>query len=60
MRAKNVDNNGIKIGGRKISNLKYTDDTALCADNHEEICMLLNNINEEGKVKNMKLNAKNT
>ena len=49
---------GIKIGGRLISNLRYTDDTALYADNHKEICKLLNSINEEGKLKNMKINAK--
>ena len=60
MRDANVSNFGIKIGGQMISNLRYADDTALCADNHEDICQLLNNINEEGKLKNMKLNAKKT
>ena len=30
------------------------------ADNYEDKCTLLNNINEEGKKKNMKLNAKKT
>ena len=53
-------NFGIKIGGRLISNLRYADDTALCASNYEEICELLDNINERGKDKNMKLNAKKT
>ena len=60
MRDADVDNYGIKIGGRLISNLRYADDTALCADSHEDICKLLNSINEEGKLKNMKLNAKKT
>ena len=60
MRDADVNNFGIKIGGQKISNLRYADDTALCADSHEDICQLLNNINEEGKLKNMKLNAKKT
>ena len=60
MRDTNVEEFGIKIGGRLVSNLRYADDTALCADNHEDICMLLNRINEEGKIKNMKLNAKKT
>ena len=60
MRDAEVDNYGIKIGGRPISNLRYADDTALCADNHEDICQLLDNINEKGKLKNMKLNAKKT
>ena len=58
MRDAEVENFGIKIGGQKVSNLRYADDTALCADNHDDICQLLNNINEEGKLKNMKLNAK--
>ena len=43
-----------------FTNLRYADDTALCEDNHDDICQLLNNINEEGKLKNMKLNAKKT
>ena len=57
MRDADVDSFGIEIGGQKISNLRYTHDTALCA---EDICQLLHNINEEGKLKNMKLNAKKT
>ena len=60
MRDSETENFGIKIGGRPISNLRYADDTALCASSHEDICMLLNKINEEGKTKNMKLNAKKT
>ena len=60
MRDAAVGNIGIKIGGRNISNLRYADDTALCADSHDDICQLLNNINAEGKLKNMKLNAKKT
>ena len=60
MRDSNTQEYGIGIGGRKVSNLRYADDTALCADNHEDVCTLLNNINEEGKKKNMKLNAKKT
>ena len=60
MRDSKTEDFGISIGGRKVSNLRYADDTALCAENHEEIVKLLNNINEEGKKKNMKLNAKKT
>ena len=60
MRDAKTEDFGISIGGRKVSNLRYADDTALCAKSHEEISILLNNINEEGKKKNMKLNAKKT
>ena len=51
MRDSRTDEFGISIGGRKVSNLRYADDTALCAETHDEICTLLNNINEEGKKK---------
>ena len=51
MRDSNTEEYGISIGGRKVSNLRYADDTALCANNHQDICTLLNNINEEGKRK---------
>ena len=32
---------GIKIGGRNINNLWYSDDTALMAENKEEVKSLL-------------------
>ena len=60
MRDAEVDKFGIKVGGRLISNLRYADDTALCASSYEDTCVLLDNINERGKEKNMKLNAKKT
>ena len=60
MRDSRTEEFGINIGGRKVSNLRYADDTALCAEKHEDICTLLNNINEEGKKKNLKLNAMKT
>ncbi len=49
MRDSNTEDFGISVGGSKVSNPRYADDTALCAENHEEIVMLLNNINEKGK-----------
>ena len=33
MRKSDIDDIGIKIGGRNITNLRYADDTALLADN---------------------------
>ena len=60
MRDSNTQEYGISVGGRKVSNLKYADDTALCADDLEDICTLLNNMNKEGKKINMKLNAQKT
>ena len=40
---------GIKIAGRNISNLRYTDDTTLMAENEEELKSLLMKVKEESK-----------
>ena len=42
---------GIKIAGRNINNLRYTDDTTLMAESEEELKSLLMIVKEEnGKV----------
>ena len=38
---------GIKIAGRNINNLRYTDDTTLMAESKEEIKSLLMNMKED-------------
>ena len=38
---------GIKIAGRNINNLRYADDTTLEAESEEEIKSLLTRVNEE-------------
>ena len=40
---------GIKIAGRNINNLRYTDDTTLMAENEEELKSLLIKVKEERK-----------
>ena len=60
MRDADTDQQGIKVGGRKISNLRYADDTALCAEGHQEASRLINEINDVGEVKSLKLNVKKT
>ena len=60
MRHADTDQQGIKVGGRKISNLRYADDTALCAEGHQEASRLINEINDVGEVKSLKLNVKKT
>lgn len=60
MREADIEETGISVGGRKISNLRYADDTALCASTHEAADQLLQTINYAGQLKNMKLNAKKT
>ena len=38
---------GIKIAGRNINNLKYSDDTTLMAESKEELKILLMKVKEE-------------
>ena len=59
MRESNVNEYGIKVGGRNISNLRYADDTALCTNNHEEATRFINELNKAGEEKSLKLNANN-
>ena len=40
---------GIKIAGRNINNLRYTDDTTLVAESEEEIKNLLMKVKEESE-----------
>ena len=60
MRENTDDEVGIVVGGRKFSNLRYADDTALCTKSFQETVDYLNAINEGGKAKNLKLNAAKT
>ena len=50
---------GIKIAGRNISNLRYTDDTTLMAES-EELKSLLMNMKEESEKVGLKLNIQKT
>ena len=40
---------GIKIAGRNINNLRYTDDTTLMEENEEELKSLLMRVKEESE-----------
>ena len=42
--------NGIKIAGRNINNLRYADDTTLMAESEEELKSLLMKVRGEWKV----------
>ena len=46
---------GIKIAGRNINNLRYTDDTTLMAESEEELKSLLMKVKEEGEKIGLKL-----
>ena len=47
---------GVKIGGRKINNLRYADDTTLMAESEEELKSLLMKVKEESEIVGLKLN----
>ena len=51
---------GIKIAGRNINNLRYSDDTTLMAENEEKLKILLIKVKEESEKAGLKLNIQNT
>ena len=50
----------IKIAGRNINNLGYTDDTILMAESEEELKSLLMKVKEESEKVGLKLNIQKT
>ena len=51
---------GIKIAGRNINNLRYTNDTTLRAESEEELKSLLMKVKEESEKVGLKLNIQKT
>ena len=51
---------GIKIAGRNINNLRYTDDTTFIAESEEELKKLLMKVKEESEKAGLKLNVQKT
>ena len=51
---------GIKITGRNMNNLRYTDDTTLMAESEEELKSLLMKVKEESENVGLKLNIQKT
>ena len=50
----------IKISGRTINNLRYTDDTTLMAESKEELKSFLMKVKEESEKVGLKLNIQKT
>ena len=48
----------IKIGGRNINKLRYTDDTTLVAESKEKLKSLFMSVKEESEIAGLKLNIK--
>ena len=51
---------GIKIAGRNINNLRYSDDTTLTAESEEELKSLLMKVKEESEKVGLQLNIQKT
>ena len=51
---------GIKIAGRDINNLRYTDDTTLMAESEDELKSLLMKVKEESGKIGLKFNIQKT
>ena len=51
---------GIKIAGRNINNLRYTDDTTLMAESEGELKSLLMKVKEESEKVGLQLNIQKT
>ena len=51
---------GIKIAGRNINNLRYSDDTTLMAESEEELKNLLMKVKEESEKAGLRLNIQKT
>ena len=51
---------GIKFARRKVSNLRYADDTTLMAESEEELKSLLMKVKEESEKVGFKLNIQKT
>ena len=52
----NEAQSGIKIAGRNINNLRYTDDNTFMAESEEELKSLLMKVKEESEKAGLKLN----
>ena len=51
---------GIKISGRNINNLRYTDDSTLMAESEEQLKSLLMKVKEESEKSRLKFNIPKT
>ena len=51
---------GIKMGGRNINNIRYADDTVLIADSEEKLQNLVDIVNEASEAKGLRINIKKT
>ena len=54
------DLEGVRIGGRNVTNIRYADDTVLVADSEEKLQRLVDEVKEASEVRGLKINTKKT
>ena len=52
------EDEGVSVEGRRISNLRYTDDTSITAENENELQVLAESVNQDGRDFGMNINIK--
>ncbi|GFR68570.1 retrovirus-related Pol polyprotein from type-2 retrotransposable element R2DM [Elysia marginata] len=55
-----TDMEGVKVGGRNVTNSRYADDTALIANSQENLLALLSVVTYESESMGLQLNARKT
>ena len=54
------DMEGIKVGGVNINNIRYADDTAIVADSHDKLQILINALDQSSTERGLSINIKKT
>ena len=57
---RNIEEEGIRVGGKNINNIKYADDTELMADSEEKLKALVQKVSEHSEAMGIKINRKKT
>ena len=60
MREADIDDMGLRIGGRNISNMRYADDAGLVGNNITSARRILHRVDVSGKVAGLGMNAPKT
>ena len=57
---RNIEEEGIRVGGKNINNIRYVDDTVLMADSEENLKALVQKVSEHSEAMGIKINRKKT
>ena len=57
---RNIEEEGIRVGGKNMNNIRYADDTVLLADSEEKLKALVQKVSEHSEAMGIKINRKKT